>query len=300
MFKKSVGVSLLFLLTTAFAGFSQEIKPQGQFLEDSISIGKSIPYTLSIKHPRNIDVIFPDSLFDFSPYELEDKIYFPTKSDETHSIDSAVYYLTSFEVDPVQYISLPIYVLQGGDSVEILAGKDSVFLKQNVVEIPDSVAVEALPLKENTVYKRVDFQFNYPYFLIGLGIFLILLIVGILVFGRRVGKFFKLRRMKKVYLKYEQQFDDLLPRMSSIRDMEHLLNHWKKYLEKLEREPYTKLTTKEILSLRSSEEIEKALKGIDRTIYSNRDNEVGTSNFDILRSYSKERFELKVEEVKNG
>ncbi len=300
MFKKQLGVSLLFLFINALAGYAQEIKPSGKFLEDSISIGRSFPYTLSVRYPKNVDIVFPDSLFDFSPYELEDKIYYPTRSDETHSFDSAVYYLTSFEIDTVQYLSLPVYIIESGDSIELLPAKDSVFLKQVVTEIPDSVATEAMPLKENTTYKRVDFQFNYPYFIIGAIALLAALIISSIVFGNKIRRFFKLRQMKKTYVKYTQEFDRLLQNTSTIQDIEHLLNHWKSYLQKLEREPYTTLTTKEILTLHSSEEMESALKSIDRTIYSNKNDGIVINEFGALKNYAQGRFELKVEEVKNA
>ena len=156
MFKKFAGVLLLFLLFDLTSGYSQSVQPKGEFLEDTISIGKSIPYALSIKYPKALDIVFPDSIFDFSPYEIEEKIYFPTVSDDEFSFDSAVYYITTFEIDTVQYLALPIYLLQGGDSVEIKAAQDSVILRQLVTEIPDSVAVEAMPLKESTIYKSVD------------------------------------------------------------------------------------------------------------------------------------------------
>ncbi|MEL7004276.1 MAG: hypothetical protein AAFN93_16280 [Bacteroidota bacterium] len=300
MFKKLTGVLLLFLFTGTLSGFSQEIKPTGTFLEDSVSIGKSIPYSLSVRYPKNMDVVFPDSLFDFSPYELDDKIYYPTQSDNTSSFDSAVYYLTSFEIDTVQYLALPVFILQAGDSVEILPNRDSVILKQRVTEIPDSVAAEAMPLIENTTYKRVNIQFNYPYFLIGLGILIVIAVAVLVIFGGRIRRYFRLRRMQKVYTTYESYFEDLLKKTNSVEDVERLLAHWKKYLEKLEREPFTKLTTKEILTLHHSETIETALKGIDRTIYAAQDATGAVESFNRLKDYALERYELKVEEVKNA
>lgn len=84
----------------------QELKPIGFFLKDSVKIGESVPYSLSYKDRKNRPVIFPDSLFNFSPFELLKKEYFDTQSDDINSIDSAVYYLATFEIDTVQSLSI--------------------------------------------------------------------------------------------------------------------------------------------------------------------------------------------------
>lgn len=300
MFKKLAGVLLLFLFINAFNSFSQKIEPSGEFLEDSISIGLSVPYTLSIKYPKDTEIIFPDSLYNFFPFELEEKIYYPTRSDATHSFDSAVFYLSSFEIDSVQYLRLPVFMLLKGDSVEIFARKDSVFLKHVVTEIPDSVATEAMPLKENTVYKRVNFQFNYPYFVIALILILSTLIILSIVYFGKIMKFFKARKMKAAHQGYKSKFGRLLDDANSTNDIEGLLDYWKKYLEKLERRPYLKMTTKEIIEVSDSDDIDVALKQIDASIYGSGNIVSVQDSFKKLQDFTEEKFEFKLKEVRNG
>lgn len=281
----------------------QQIKPQGQFLSDSIKIGIPVGYSLSVKYPREIDVVFPDSLYNYSPFELESKRYFPTRSDSTHSYDSAVFYLTSFEVDSVQQLKLPVFILHGKDSTTVYAETDAVILQHLVTEIPDSVAVEAMPLVENTTYKSVNLQFNYPYLIIGIVILVFLLILLYILFGNKIRRQFKLRRLRRANENFISKYDALvLDQNEPVKGKaEKVLVLWKKYLEKLESKPYTQLTTKEIIQYYKPESIADTLKALDRTIYGNQStNGELMARFTSLKKYSQEKYHSKVEEVKHG
>ena len=62
----------------------------------------------------------------------------------------------------VQFIVFPIWVITNGDSIPYLTWADTVILNHVVTEIPDSIK-----LIDNTIYKEVNYAFNYPYFIIG-------------------------------------------------------------------------------------------------------------------------------------
>lgn len=282
--------------------FAQEIKPKGQFLKDTLKIGEPVPFSLALKYPKELDVVFPDSLFDFSPYELERKIYSPTRSDAQYSYDSAVYYISSFEIDSVQYFKLPVFIINSSDSTTIYTAQDSIILKQLVASVPDSVSAEAAPLIENTDYINVPLQFNYPYLIIGLIILIIVVILIIFLFGKRIKNYFILRRIKKNHQQFINNFETLQQKQNEPKSKlaENLLIHWKKYLEKLESRPYTKLTTKEIIMQYNPETIADDLKLVDRAIYASaQDNSVDES-FNALKEFANHQYEHKVEEVKNG
>ncbi|MEX2335814.1 MAG: hypothetical protein WD555_00915 [Fulvivirga sp.] len=303
MFKGLVTTLVLFLFFATTSVQGQQIKPNGRFLKDSIKIGVPIGFSLAVKHPRDIDIIFPDSLYDFGPYELDHKRYFPTQSDSAYSYDSAIYYITSFEIDSIQTFSLPVFVLHGNDSTAIYTAFDSVILQQLVAEVPDSVAIEAIPLKENTTYKRVSFQFNYPYFIIGTLILVLIIVLVIAFFGKRIKNYFLLRRMNKKHNKFIESYDRLVNNSEQSVNVqaERILVLWKQYLEKLLVRPYTQLTTKEILDYYKPQNIADALKTVDRTIYGNKPEKVIlTENFTALKNYAQEKYEEKAEEVKNG
>jgi hypothetical protein len=288
------------LVLFSLSSSAQEVVTKGYFLEDSIKIGISTPYVLIAKYPVSKDVVFPDSLFDFTPFELGEKIYFPTKSDATYSYDSAVYYLITFEIDSVQYYQMPSYVITGRDSLEVRADRDSIFLTQLVTEIPDSVAAEAMPLIENTTFKTVRLAFNYPYLIAGLSILIVVILLIIIFFGKSIRTWFILKKLNKKHLQFLAKFDQMLSvGIKQTGYYEHVLLLWKKYLEDLEGQPYTKMTTKELAKIEHIETIAPLLKDVDRAIYG-KQNGIESNAMDQLKTYSQQRFDEKIKEVKHG
>jgi hypothetical protein len=108
--KKHLAYFLYFL--SLIGARAQEPIIQGQFLSDSIRIGEPTPFVLTAAYDTNQDLIFPDSTFDFTPFELSQKLFFPSVLRSDKVFDSAIYYITSFEVDSIQSFSLPVF-LQG-------------------------------------------------------------------------------------------------------------------------------------------------------------------------------------------
>lgn len=277
---------------------AQDIKPTGYFLKDSVKIGELVPYSLSYKDKKNRPVIFPDSLYDFSPFELLDKSYFDTHSDSINSIDSAVYYLATFEIDTVQSLSLPVFVFTGNDSIPIFSEKDSIILNQVVTQMPDSVS-----LSETRAFQPVSRQFNYPYWIIALVLLgIIALVVGV-IWGKEIAKRIKLYRLMKKLEKFKLEFDLEIENISSDTEktkIESLLKFWKSYMESLEQIPYTKLTTKEINQIQNNSSLEETLKSIDRNIYSTLAVTTLQNDFEFLKDYSVDRYNHVTEVIKNA
>lgn len=300
MFKR-VLVSLILLTCVIIYSQAQDVVVNGYFQEDSITLGIATPFILTASYPSEADVVFPDSLFNFAPYELDDKWYAPTRTIEGISYDSAIYFLTSFEIDSVQYYQMPVFQIDKGDSLKYTTLLDSIFFQHVVLEIPDSLTAETIPLKENTTYKTVNFAFNYPYFIIGTVIVIILLVIAVLVFGKPVRKAFLANRLNKKNKEFIAYFESILASNKQDKEKaEAIILAWKKYLERLDSRPYTKSTTKEIVSNYEFNEIEGALKGIDKALYAP-DRVAELSNtFQQLKDFSQKQFESKLEEVKNG
>ena len=276
----------------------QELKPIGFFLKDSVKIGESVPYSLSYKDRKNRPVIFPDSLFNFSPFELLKKEYFDTQSDDINSIDSAVYYLATFEIDTVQSLSLPVFLFIGNDSLELYSLMDSITLDQVVTQMPDSVS-----LAETSAYTPVSLQFNYPYWVIGLIILGIVVLIVMLVWGNQIHKRIKLYRLNKQLLKFKEQFDIEIEQLNADTTklkIESVLKFWKGYMERLEKIPYTKLTTKEIVLVQKSTSLEETLKSIDKNIYSPIEVTALQNDFEFLKDYSEDRYNHVTEVIKNA
>lgn len=277
---------------------AQDIKPTGYFLKDSVKIGELVPYSLSYKDKKNRPVIFPDSLYDFSPFELLDKSYFDTHSDSINSIDSAVYYLATFEIDTVQSLSLPVFVFTGNDSIPIFSEKDSIILNQVVTQMPDSVN-----LSETRAFQPVSRQFNYPYWIIALILLSVIALVVAIIWGKEIAKRIKLYRLMKKLEKFKVEFDQEIENISSETEktkIESLLKFWKSYMESLEQIPYTKLTTKEINQIQNNSSLEETLKSIDRNIYSTLAVTTLQNDFEFLKDYSVDRYNHVTEVIKNA
>jgi len=277
---------------------AQPIQIRGGFQGDSIHIGKPINYFLTASYPRKIEVVFPDSTYDFSPFELKSKTFFNTRSDSLLSFDSVVYLLTSFEIDQVQRLALPVFVIKDGDSIIWDSNPDSVFLAELITILPDS-----LDLKSNTSFSQVARQFNYPYLITGLAIFVILALGVFLIFGKKIRKGYLLYRLNKSHQKFIAKFRQLVgelePDMPS-SGSEKILVLWKKYMERLEKKPFTKLTTKEILASQENKPLSKPLKMVDENIYGNISRGNIKDCFEDLEYFSGERYNFKIEKVKNG
>lgn len=293
---------IIVFVCLAATSVAQSLKPRGGFLEDSLKIGQPVSYTLALEYSQEIDVVFPDSLYNFSPFELDHKEYFPTRTRAGISYDSAVYHLVSFEIDTVQVLQLPVFRLTGNDSIVLRPELDSIYLKQLVTEIPDSVAVEAMPLKENTDYLRVDYAFNYPYFLIGLTIFVILVAAVIIFFGKKIMNRIRAYRLRRQHEKFLQDFESLIAaRQGQVREhAEKVVILWKGYLEKLEPYPYRTLTTRELLRTGHAPELGDAMHAIDRAIYSPKVSDYPQESYRALEVFATSRYEKQLNELTHG
>ncbi len=291
----NVCILFFFLLTGILHSYSQEIKPEGRFLQDSVKIGEQIVYTLSFRH-TNQEVIFPDSNYNYYPFTFVNKAYFTTRSIGNYAIDSAVYYLTTFEIDPEQPLGLPVFVLTNGDSTAIFANRDTVYFQEMVKAIPDSIA-----LKDSSFYRDVPTAINYPYFLIAGGLLLLVAAIIIIFFGKQIKRRWKRYKLKKEHKQFVEKVNGILVHMNgNPGDQAGLvLTEWKKYLEMLEKKPFTKLTTKEIAKMNPDERLENALKSLDRSLYGKINDDHIKDWLYYLLDYSYERYKIKMEEVKH-
>lgn len=289
-----VGLTFIFWLD----GFSQNIVPKGEFLQQNVKIGEEISYSFSVRYPRSINLVFPDSTYDYSPFELDRRVYFKTRSDSATSYDSAVYYLATFEIDSVQHLQLPLFVITDMDCTAIYSRPDSIYLTEVVEKIP-----EAIEMISDADFVKVRKAFNYPYFLVALGLLFVVGLFILIVFGKKIGKAWLMYRMRKAHKSFTQRFFNLMRDVSSnnpSRSPEQVLSAWKKYMEKLEKAPFTKWTTKEIVQHYSENDLKDNLKAIDRSIYGAQSIKNLFNAFDFLLKFSTNRYHSKMEEVKNG
>jgi len=280
---------------------AQDIQVKGYFRGDSASVGEIVPYVLTATYPRHLQVLFPDSTFKFAPFEASGKSYFPTRTSDGISHDSAIYLLSTFELDSIQSLRLPVFILQERDCLTVYPSTDSIRLRFKVAMALDSIPAEKLPLKANTAYQRVKWLLNYPILLIGGGVLLVAAVIAWFIFGKKIRRYFLLRRMKRKYLAFLQRFSESISRMggnAASPVAEDALMLWKKYMEDLESYPFTKSTSREILKKFTHNGLSQALRTIDRGIYGGYG--APPEPFRFLEDYSRQQFARKEEEVKNG
>jgi hypothetical protein len=242
--------------------------PKGKFLSDSVKVGLPVKYALSYRHKATADVFFPDSAYNFTPFELVKREYFNTVTDQNGSLDSVVYTLISFEVTPVQELSLPVYVRAKRDCTRVFAPMDYVVLNSI---IKPNTNIDTLSLKKDTRLIPIAQQVNFPLiFLIIIGL---LLITGMIFwfFGKPISRqirLFNFRRryddFKKLFQRLSRGTEDAKKRLENI---EKAVVLWKIYIERIENKPFTTFTTKEILDNLKDSRLSDALREIDATVY---------------------------------
>ena len=299
----NMGFRLLIIvsLLSAVMAHAQEVRVTGGFLQDSTSLGGETLFYVSAKYPKNLTLLFPDSSYLFTPFEFSSKQYFPTETAGETSRDSVLYTLNTFEIDSLQMLSLPVFVVHTGDCTKVFTTPDTIRLRQLIIDIPDSLDVSKLPLRTRASYEPVGKAWNYP-LIAGLVVF-VLALAGVtwLIAGKKIKRYWTIRRLQKKYGRFIQDYSNSLEKLrtgGTVPAAEATVTVWKKYLEELEKKPFTKLTTKETLKLLQEPNLEMQLRSIDKAIYGN--HEIALQPFEALQAFANEKFHKKLEEVKHG
>jgi hypothetical protein len=299
---RKIFVLLCFSSVSITALWAQTVTVRAGFLQDSARIGDRVDFFLTARYPSHLNVVFPDSTFTFEPFDFYKKKYFPTQTVHGESYDSVVYQLYTFDVSEIQRLALPVFVVQERDCTRHAPSRDSIVLISMLPgDVPDSVSAQDLPLRSNTFYQNVSKFFNYPMVVLAVVVVLILAIITWLVFGKRIRKHYRLKKLKKNHAKFIETYGLLIQQLKTqfaATKTEVALSHWKKYLEQLERKPYTKLTTRETIRLEHDEQLAKSLQELDRAIYGGHSSAVTPLVY--LQQVAENRFAKKMEEVKHG
>lgn len=301
MFEKPLKVVLLllfFLQTLAIQ--AQELVPRARFMQDSLLVGEPVHFSVSVRYPKNLNLLLPDSTYDFAPFEILGKEFFPTYSDSLYSHDSVVYTLTSFYPDSLLELQLPIYMIQGRDSLPVWT--KSAWIAVGTVLA--TVETDSLQYESNTAYSPVAYPFNYPYFLLGLIGILVFVASGVAVFGKSVRRKIRLWFLQRRYRSFLESYSEKLNRFQAgdpaVRPDELLLL-WKTYLEDLEKRPYTKLTSQEIADIHPDKKNWlQVLRPIDRSIYGYQSGDDLQNSLLQLQQLAQQKFDRRKEEVLNA
>lgn len=262
--------------------------PTGQFLTDTIEIGRPFQYALSFWHRPGEDVFFPDTSRSFAPFRVRSVALFPTRTQQAKtpdalSLDSAVYTLVSFETGFAQPLQVPIRMTNGPDSVVLLATPDTVFLRSRLaLATPPSV----FTLLSETTLLPLRQQFNYPYLVLALLTLLVMAGVIYGLFNQAIRRQWRLYKLDQRHIRFLREFNrlTLIIDTTTVADMANqAIVRWKTYLERLEQQPYSSLTSREIANRFDDEQVTDALREADQMIYGGTFSEQSQAALRVLR-----------------
>lgn len=278
-------------------GFPQPT-PVGRFLTDSIDIGRPFQYALTYRHPPTAELLFPDTASRFVPYRVQKVALFTTRTTGTGlaavSVDSAVYTLLSFETDSVQWLRVPIRLINAVDCTDLFTQTDTVLLRSHLPPALGRLThYSSLTLATETTLAPLQQQFNYPaltLFVAGLT-----LVAGLLygVFGRTIRRQWRLYQLNRQHRQFLREFNRFSQRInvSNAADIANqAIVSWKTYLEKIEKRPYSSLTTSEIAERVADERVTNALREADRMIYGGAFSAQSVASLRLLSDVATQRY----------
>ena len=281
---------------SSFTSLSQEIEYKIYFIEDSIKIGDSITLISTLKYPETIEIVQPDSSYNFGQFDFIGKKVFPSIKNANSIYDSAIYFLRTFEIDSIQKIELNSIILNRNDSLIISSNEEYINLVYQVENITSTT-------KENTVLRTIKSIFNSEKLLIYLIVISFLLISLYLIFRKRIKKYFRVRRLKKDTEEFNQEFSYLLKKYelnNDINDLESVLLLWKRFMDKLTDKAYLSLTTNEISPLLKNKNLIKTLQEIDKNLYSNNKEVISSNKLNKLFSEANNTSKREIKKIQNG
>ena len=271
--------------------------PQGRFLKPTVLVGEPIDYELRYDHAPDLEVVFPDSLARFAPFEYAGKTFFPTRTLLGVSLDRAIYHLRTFRLDSVQTLALPVAVLQGPDTLSILPPPSRVRLRRTAAPVPFGTTAPLPALRQNLRLVPVEPLFNYPYWIAGALAVLLLLAGAVALFRRRLSRRYQTYKRRKNHGYFLAQFARHVERFElsrSATNVERAVALWKNYLASLENSGLNSYTTREIVVyFENDNDVRKALNATDKVIYGNVQTEEAEEvdrAFQRLRGFAERRY----------
>ncbi|WP_186756244.1 hypothetical protein [Echinicola salinicaeni] len=274
---------------------AQKLKLDGYFLQDSAKLGERVGYVLKAEYPSEMNIVFPDSTFNYQDFAFLEKQTFTSYTPDSVTLDSAIYYLSNFSLDPVKSYSLPVFEILKYDSIQHSPIEDNLNLELTIKPMP-----EELTFKDNDKYQAIPKEFNYPYLLMFLGILLIVIIGSILLFGNKFQKEWAIRKIKKKHKKFLGKWTSAVQTLQSnpsLQVADETLWLWKDYMEELTGKPYREWTATEIGAFMELPDLVNDFRKIEIIIYANRTSEDLLATCDKLKSVCEDMYHQKIKEI---
>lgn len=280
----------------SFSALAQNVQVEGYFTQDSAKLGERVGFVLKARYPENTQVVFPDSTYDFSPLVLLEKKTFISSTSEGITLDSTIYFVSNFSLEPSIYLSLPVYELSRYDSITYFSTEAELKLKLVLDSIPEQPVFQ-----ENNVYQPIEKSFNW--LLAGLITAGVIIILGglVLLFAKRIKGFFKKNREKLRWLQFERKWKKLtalLEQNPALELADEVIGLWKGYLESITDLPFQEWTSSEIAEALEDKEIFKALRSIDMIIYAGKEAKTEEAT-NYLLEVAKTKYQEKLNQIRH-
>ena len=275
-----------------------DIKVEGRFLQDSFQVGMPVQYSLTAIYPFELNIVFPDSGFSFSPFEYVERSYTPTKTIGGISKDSVVYTLMSFEMDSMLSLQMPVFWLHKGDTITVAGLSDKIYFAPLIAE--DTLHTD---VRSNVEFLEVAPSINYPFIFLFVALAVLLVLVVNYVFGKPIQRYIQLFLLKQRHSAFINTFEKMAQRIQKKAEsdqMELLLSLWKNYIERLDKVPYTTFTTKEIGRKLNDKALIEALQAMDKWIYGGIEPENVFIGIERLRNLADNMYQQKRAELRNA
>jgi hypothetical protein len=292
-------LSLLACMLLLLSGAAHAQGPTGRFLRPVVAVGQPLDYELRYEHAAGEEVIFPDSLARFAPFEYAGRTWQPTRTVKGRSIDRTVYHLRTFSLAPTQSLQLPVLVLRGStDTLRLLPPAAQVQLQRTAPQLGGEVAGPPA-LRQDLGQLPLEPAFNYPFWLAGLAGLLLLAVGVAALFGGRWRRRYQLYKRRKNHVYFLAQFARHAERFTLSRSApvaERVVVLWKNYLSSLEDTNLSSLTTKELVEhFNNNDDVRRALRATDRVVYGNllsEDAQEVDAAFQRLRNFAERQYEM--------
>ena len=283
------------LLASSHLTHAQELQVEGYFLQDSAMLGERVGYVLKATYPSQLNVLFPDSTYQFGDMEYLGKETFVSFTQDDITLDSAVYYLSNFSLDPVKRYRLPVFEVLPYDSISHMPEDALLRLVLTIDEMPQD-----LLFKETNRYQPVRKAFNYPYLIIGLSLLFIISLSLFLLFGKNVRKrwgIYQEKRKQRKFLERWNRTKSAFIANPSLEAADELLGLWKGRMETLTGKPFREWTATEISDHLEIPGLLQDFRKIELIIYANRPAEDVQQACDHLEEISTSTFHQKIKEL---
>ncbi len=287
---------LALLLLASFSTASAQ-GPTGRFSRAAVAVGQPLDYELRYEHAPNEEVVFPDSLTHFAPFEYVGRSWQPTRTRNGRSLDRTVYHLRTFSLAPVQALQLPVLVLRRTDTLRLLPPAAQVQLRRTAPALPAG-ATTPPALRQDLSPLPLEPAVNYPFWLAGLAGVLLLAAGVVALFGQRWRRRYSLYKRRKNHVYFLAQFARHAERFALSRSApvaERVVVLWKNYLSSLENTNLSSLTTKELVEhFNNDDDVRRALRATDRVVYGNllsEDAQEVDAAFQRLRNFAERQYE---------